>query len=532
MNGPGEEVVDERNRISRRDLIRFASMGAVMVGGGAALATSSPPSAWAASGSGPSGPPKRGGTLRVGVSGGGPSDTLDAQQGVLASDFARIFSLFEPLVMNDLDARPAMILAESMNSNANGTVWTVKLRPDVLFHNGKTLSAEDVIFSLNRVIKHQYEGFFALAPIDAPNMKALDSLTVHIPMKKAYPDFINFYCSLYQNLMIVPTGYNPKTPNGTGAFKYQSFTPGQASTFVRNASYWQEGLPYVDTLVITDYPDENSQINALLSSEVDGVNLLSASSVSRLQNGYRAVIAKTGCNTPFTMRVDQPPFNDVRVRQAFRLLVDRPQMNNVVWGGLGTIANDIFDPSDPEYNHSLPQRVQDIPQAKSLLKAAGHENLTVTLVTSPIFAGCLSVAQVFASQAAAAGVTVNLNQVTPTALFGSSYKKWTFAQDFWYETAYLPQVATEFLPTGPYNETHWDNPHYFALYNEAFATSNSSLRKEIVHEMQVIDYKDGSLIIPYFTATIDGLANNVGGVKPGQVGYSFGNWSFHNMWLS
>jgi peptide/nickel transport system substrate-binding protein len=207
-------------------------------------------------------------------------------------------------------------------------------------------------------------------------------------------------------------------------------------------------------------------------------------------------------------------------------------MNNVVWGGLGTIANDIFDPSDPEYNHSLPQRVQDIPQAKSLLKAAGHENLTVTLVTSPIFAGCLSVAQVFASQAAAAGVTVNLNQVTPTALFGSSYKKWTFAQDFWYETAYLPQVATEFLPTGPYNETHWDNPHYFALYNEAFATSNSSLRKEIVHEMQVIDYKDGSLIIPYFTATIDGLANNVGGVKPGQVGYSFGNWSFHNMWLS
>src|SRR5436305_6808996 len=106
------------------------------------------------------------------------------------------------------------------------------------------------------------------------------------------------------------------------------------------------------------------------------------------------------------MRVDQAPFSDVRVRQAMRLIVNRPQMVEQVLSGQGRIANDMYSPFDPFYASSLPQRHQDIEQAKALLKQAGHENLSVTLTTAPVFQGIVQAAQVFAQQASQAGVNV------------------------------------------------------------------------------------------------------------------------------
>src|SRR6201985_2490738 len=106
------------------------------------------------------------------------------------------------------------------------------------------------------------------------------------------------------------------------------------------------------------------------------------------------------------MRVDMAPFTDVRVRQAFRLMVDREKMNRLVFGGHGTHGNVVFSIWDTDYDHSLPQRQQDIAQAKSLLKQAGHENLTIQLVTADIAQGTVNMAQLLAQDAAQAGVTV------------------------------------------------------------------------------------------------------------------------------
>ena len=115
--------------------------------------------------------------------------------------------------------------------------------------------------------------------------------------------------------------------------------------------------------------------------------------------GLKTLVAKTGGWLPFTMRVDQAPFSDVRVRQAMRLIVDRPQMIAQALSGQGSVANDLFSPFDPSFNHSLPQRHQDLDQAKSLLKAAGHADLAVELVTGDVAAGLVEAAQVFAQQA-------------------------------------------------------------------------------------------------------------------------------------
>jgi peptide/nickel transport system substrate-binding protein len=322
-------------------------------------------------------------------------------------------------------------------------------------------------------------------------------------------------------------------PIGTGPFKYVSFTPGQRSVFARWERYWDHPLPYADQLVMVNYNDRASQVNALISGEINLANLLSQDVMGSVTSGGKKVVVSPGGGwNPFTMRVDQAPFTDARVRQAFRLMVDRKKMLDVVFGGHGTIGNDVFGIWDPDYDRSIPQRDQDIEQAKQLLKAAGHDGLRVELVTSEIAQGVTSMAQVFAQQAKDAGVTVHLRQVTPTDFYGPNYLRWTFAQDFWYYGSYLGQVALATLPDGPYNETHYDNPRYSALYEQALATLDDAKRAEIVHEMQKIDWDDGGYIIPFFPPTIDAYSSKVHGLKEGKTGVPFNQHNYKKVWLS
>src|SRR5260370_8466944 len=161
------------------------------------------------------------------------------------------------------------------------------------------------------------------------------------------------------------------------------------------------------------------------------------------------------------MRTDQPPFNDVSVRQAMRLLVDRPQLIPSALDGYGTLASDVFSPYDPDFDHAL-RREQDIPQAKFLLKKVGREDLTVTLITSPIATATVAMATVLAEQAKAAGVTINLRNVPPGTFFGPDYLRWTFSQDFYSYAPYLAQVTLSILPTPPCHETHFPDPPYIS----------------------------------------------------------------------
>ena len=517
-------------KVSRRDFLRVVGAGSVV--GGAALAgcgTSAQPS----SSSLPSTKPRRGGTLNVGMTGGSSSDNLDAEDIISNPDNVRVESLYESLLEFNPQAGPEFVLAEELTPNADASVWTVRVRPDVTFHNGKTLTADDVIFSFQRVMdpKLPLAGAPLLPTLDVAGMRKLDSRTVQMPFKQPFAVFPTVMLINYFN--IIPVGYDVKKPVGTGPFRYKSFNPSISSTFVRYDNYWQSGLPYLDELIISDFPDETSQVNALLSGEIDAAPELSISSVTTSRRGGKKVkIDDGGFYTPFTMRVDQAPFNDVRVRQAMRAVVNRVQMRELVFGGHGTLGNDISSIFDEEYDHALPQRHQDLDLARSLLKKAGQEHLTVELVTSDVAPGCTLAAQVLAQQASAAGITINLRQVTPTELYGPNYLKWTFAQDSWVYLPYLPQVALAFLPVSPFNETHFDDPRYNALYNQALAEVDPAKQTALSHEMQEIDYDLGGYIIPYFLPNITGLAPNVHGVDSSKPGLPFANDNIKTIWLS
>ena len=312
---------------------------------------------------------KRGGSLTMGIAGGTSSDTLDAHKGLTNTDASRSQQLYNSLVVLDVNAQVQYDLAESITPNSDATLWTIKLRPGVTFHNGAPLTVDDLVFTLNRIKNPAapLAGASSLGPMDLKNLKKVDKLTLQIPMTSPYASFIDQLASYFYFLYVVPTGYDPKKAIGTGPFKLQSFSPGRQSVFVRNPNYWKQGLPYLDQLTITDYPDAQSMVGALTSNQVDAIASLAATDLAPLKGNTSVTIltSKSGSFQPFTMRVDQAPFNDVKVRQAFRYIVNRPELIATALDGAGTVGNDVFSPFDPCYDHGN-QREQDIDRAKSL----------------------------------------------------------------------------------------------------------------------------------------------------------------------
>src|SRR3984885_9940051 len=516
MPRPGPEF-------GRRQFLRGIGAAAALAGGGSLLAACGGSSAGATQHlDQASRTLKRGGNLKLGLSGGSSSDTLDPHKSLTYIDTSRLQSLYQPLVQLDAQAQVEYVLAESITPHHGSLAeWVINLRPGVTWHDGKDFTASDVLFTFQRVFSNGFTGKFGLGPIDLANTKALDSHTVLVRLTKPFSSFAEQLAAFWYNLYIAPKGFNPAKPVGTGAFVYQSFTPGQRSVFTRNPHYWKSGLPYADTLTIIDFSDNTTLQDALSTGVIQGAGALDGPQIASLATagGVKTVVSHSGEIIPFTMRVDQAPFNDVKARQAMRLLVARPQMIDSALDGYGVVANDLFSPYDPDFDHSLVRPAQgDIQQAKFLLKKAGQENLTVNLTTSAVATGTVAMATVLAAQAKVAGVTININNVPSGTFFGPKYLQWTFAQDYYNYYPYLAQVAESMLNGSPFNETHTNDSHYTSLYNQANATSDPSLRKEILSEMQAFDFNEGGYIIPAFIDVLDAYSDKIAGYSAGKVG--------------
>ena len=474
--------------------------------------------------------PKRGGVLRAGLTGGSSSDTLDPHQGLTYLDTARANQIYQPLLQLNASAQTEMVLAEEISPHGSTSEWTIRVRKGVTFHDGKALTADDVIFTLQRILnpKSPLTGATSLGPVDLPNVKKVDDLTVRVPMTSPFGSFVD-QLSYWYYLYIVPVGFDPSKPNGTGPFKFQSFTAGQQSTFIRNTSYWKPGLPYMDSVTIIDFADSASLQNALVSSQIDAAGALEGAQLKVLSTNaaIKTVASQTGSITPFTMRVDQAPFNDVRVRQAFRYIVNRKELITAALDGYAFAGADVSSPYDPAFDSSL-HREQDISKAKSLLKAAGQADLAVDLVTAPAATGMVQMATVFAQQAKQAGVTINLKPVDPSTFFGPNYLQWTFSQDFYNYSPYLAQVAQSLLPTSPFNETHWTDANYASLYKQANETLDAAKRRDIEHQMQQIDFNQGGYIIPCFIDSLDAYSSKLTGYKAARVGQPLSLFDFEH----
>ena len=528
------ERIDEEARargISREELIRRAAAGGLAIGFGGLSGLD----ALAA----PEQRPKRGGTFRIGVSGGSARDLIDGEHIVTRPDQARIVTGWEGLVVFSPKYKVVFDgLAKEITAK-RADVWTVRLRKGIEFHNGKTVTADDVIYSLRRMLNAQlglFGGSAIKGSVDPNRLRKLDKYTVRLTLKRKDANLLDELAQYTCN--IVPVGYNrwPARQVGTGPYKLQRFTPGQRSVHVRNPNYWRSGQPYFDQVIVIDFPDDTARVNALLSGQVDAITDVPPAQfgVVNGRSNTNVLESPSAAWTPICMRVDQPPFNDVRVRQAMRLIANRPQMVRQALSGHGRVGNDLYAPFDENYHRSLPQRHQDLDRARSLLRSAGRSDLTIDLQTTSGAVGQNEGAQVFAQQARAAGVRINVKEIASGQFYGDNYLKWVFSTDFWGTRNYLSQVASCAIPSAPYNETHWNNARFNRLYRQALATVDRKKRREIIHEMQRMEYNAGGYIVWGFSTLLDGYSTRVKGLKKGDRGIlplnAFGH-GYRNIWF-
>ncbi|MCB1445862.1 MAG: ABC transporter substrate-binding protein [Rhizobiaceae bacterium] len=460
--------------------------------------------------------PKKGGTLRVAVPG-ASADSIDPHfnQGQV-SEMIRFTNMFDGLTGYDSGSDVRPMLAESFSSNETADTWTVKLRQGVKTHDGRDFGADDVIFSVRRILDpgKASKGAKLIDVVDADKLEKVDDHTVVFTLKHAYGPFQDLWSNRF--LRMVPRDFDPAKPVGTGPFRLTSYTAGQQAAFARFDDYWGEKA-HVDELIVATLGDATAGMNALRSGQVDITYAVPYAEAKLVEADPRLKLLRNPSTQylPIYMRTDLEPFNDVRVRQALKLVADRDQLVKVAMNGYGAIANDMVGRYLPCGETPVPQRVRDIEKAKALLAEAGKSDLKLEITTASDVPGLAQTAQVFAQQAKEAGIEMKLNILEASAYL-ANYTNWPLGVDF-FNDMYLPLVSRTLLPGGPFNVSRWNDPEFVELAAEAFKTTDEAARCDIIQKMRTIEYERGGSIVWGWSDILNAHGAHVGGLVPHKV---------------
>lgn len=475
--------------------------------------------------------PKHGGVIRLGLIGGQQSGSLDPHLSASGSGITRGFAIYNKLWEWDENMLPRLALAEFAEPNHNASEWTIRLRKGLEFHHGKTITADDVIFSVKRLTDPKLASPFRnlVQWIDRDRIQKLDEYTVRIPFISTIPGFVALPETWVNFGGIVPTDFDPiHNPVGAGPYKVKEFIPGQRSVFTRFNNYFKADKPYADSFEVIDFKDQVSRLNALLAGQIDVANAISPEYIKILEQAKHIQTIRSATNThnSFDFNTQQAPFNDPRVRQAFRLIANREELVQRGLNGQGRIANDLYSPQDPAFLN-LPQRQQNIAEAKNLLKQAGFKDgLSVELVT-PVSSA--QPALIFAEQAKQANVNIRVKQVDFATFNGPDRSKWQLSSNATnVGTPYLSTAVVNDAPISTTNRVNFKDPEYSELFFKALAEPDLAKRKIHLAQAQKIQHERGGMLIWGFSHTIDAAAKNIGGLAPEHT--IFPTWRFEKLW--
>lgn len=447
--------------------------------------------------------------LRVGIAGGTSNDNFDAAFVNGLSETTRKEVFYETLTWMDGEMQLQNWLLEEITPNATADRWTLKLKSGIEFHHGKTLDADDVMFTLQRYLDPALGSTQAasLSQLDLSQSSVKGPDEIELVLKQPFSILPEILANV---IYILPSDYDPAKPVSTGPWKLKSFSPGQQTELERFDNYW--GTPAgVQSLTLQELPDDAARVNALLSGQVDAINQVPVLQAAQLkgQQNVDLVVSETGGFNPITMRTDVAPFDDVRVRQALRLVMNRQGAVDNAIGGYGVPGGDVFGRYTPGVSDT--PRERDVARARELLAESGHSDLTVELVASDIGAGILNACQILVENAKDAGITITLRRVDTSTYF-EQYGQWPFAVDYWVGQPYLNVAA---LTQGPFaealNVTHFSDPEYDQLFTEALSTLDADRRADLISQLTEIDADRGGNIVWAFQNTIDAYSTRLTG---------------------
>jgi peptide/nickel transport system substrate-binding protein len=521
---------------SRRDVLRWGGAGIAALGVAGLLAAcgvspKAPNSTKAVDAALKGGTPVRGGQLRLGTITGGASETLDPLYGLSIQDSLRARQLYDGLfVVGSKSGEVLPALALGADRNADGSRWTLRLRNGVVWHDGRSFDADDVIYSIRRWADPSSPLLSSFNGVDVANLRRVNALTVEVPMLTATAD-LPALLALPILTGVVQEGATTQSlqakPIGTGPFKFASFTPGSRSEFVANRSYWGHDGPYFDSILVnSSFSDENARVNALLFGSIDLVPQASYLLARQQLAAGKVTVFGAPSSTVwnFPMRVDKGALADSRVRQALRLVADRQALIDGAMSGFGTPANDLLGTGDKYYASQF-TRVQDIDQAKSLLKQAGQQDLQVTLQTSGVVDGFTQAATLFAQQAKKAGISVKVDVVAPENYFTSAggYLSAPFRTTFYSPAASLEGSYRSYLTPGGQDDSGWgqqaNGAAILKALGKAYAETDSARAGEMWTAIQKQQFDEGGLLGFANASSVNLASNKVRGLSEGPVGF-------------
>lgn len=524
-------------RIGRREFMRRGAtigMSASLLG--ALLAACDDSSSPSSSNSTPAGPPTRGGTLRVASQ--VPAAAVNPLTVGDIGGATMLAQTGEYLVFDNsmkLELQP--MLARSWSPNNDGSVWTFKLRQGVKFHNGQAMTADDVVYSFKQLAdpKNASNALSTFEGVLNPaGVRKVDVSTVEFHLEAPNGNFPYLVSTDNYNAIIVPDGTDfskwQSTFVGTGAFKLGSYTQKVGATFVPNPDYWGAKALLSQTS-FKFYSSQQPMILALQGNDVDVIAQFLPSGATALLNdsAYKIIKLKSAAHRELSMRTDQRPFNDPRVRQAVAYSFDRPGMVNALLSGEGSVGNDYpFGPRFPSTDTSVPQRAQNISRAKQLLAAAGHPNGFSTTLHTEIFQEIPQLAQVIKADAAKAGIDINL-EIKPQSQY---YGKATFGDSNWldgtmslvdYGDRGVPNVFLDAPLTsdGPWNAARFHNKRYDSLVRQYVAALDLQAQRKIAGDIERLLLAETPIVIPYWIDSLTASTSGVGGLKPTSLGPIF-----------
>jgi peptide/nickel transport system substrate-binding protein len=464
-------------------------------------------------------PAKVGGTLRIGAATYGRGLEPYALQEAGSLGLAGIPGEYLTWTNPKFQVKPW--LATSWKPNKDLTVWTFQIRKGVKFHNGKTLTADDVVASFRQYLNQKTSQILATLPasmIEPSGVVKTGPYSVQFRLKapnNAGPYLVSqtTYQAIIQPAAIAakPDTWVSSGMIGTGPFRLKSQNK-QRAELVRFNGYWG-GKPPLDNVVITFYADPAPMVLALRAGQLDVVQQMSPQQARAFKNNakYRVYTVPVSSHNMFGMRTDREPFRDARVRRAVALTLNRPDIINRVLLGAGALGNDSpFFPGFASTDPSIHQRKQNLDLAKALLKAAGKEDLKFTITTHnqydvPDYAAAIQAA------GRQAGITIDLNVMTYddyyAAVGGGDYATTTpwlnaTATITEYGARGVPNayMTAAYMTNGIWNASKYSNNVFDSQARTYLASPDLPAQRKATKKMAGILLRDTPVITAYFLA--------------------------------
>lgn len=510
-----------KGKMSRRDFVQMAVATGVTVGMAETMFTTAQASE-----------PKRGGHLRMGLRHGSTTDTLNPWYYPDSSTQVMFWgNLSNSLTQVDANGDIVLDLVEAIDSSDN-TTWSMTLRNGVTFHDGKSLTPDDVLASFNYYMREDSESPMKAIFSDIAEIKADGPNKVTFVLSAPNADF-PYLVSDYKAPILPSTGdggVDWESGNRTGSFTLDSFEAGIGARFTRNENYHLDG-PYVDSCEVRNLGDVTSRTNALTTGEIDWMAAPDLKTLDLLSRNPDIEITEVAGYAHYVlpMLMDTAPFDDPNVRQAIKYCIDRDEIVEKIFLGHAIAGNDNPIPTsvkfgiDPEPIHSYnPDKVREY------LGKAGLDSLSVSLhVSDAAFDGAVDAAQLIRESAAKCGIDVEVVREPEDGYWDNVWGIKPWSASYWSGRPTADWMfSTAYLSTSSWNENHQNIPEFDELLYQGRAETDPAKRAEIYARMQQIVHDDGGQIVLVWNTI---LAANTKALGHGQIA---GNWEVDGLRLA